>query len=111
MNIVFVVIASAIIQILCLFMFFILSSNVSSIRNKLTEVDISREDKFDFYLCSGQLDNARDMLSKIILSDNLWEKVFDNTTSMRDEYRLKILNKYKSKMEAVGLTLDFSKHI
>nr|DAT27614.1 MAG TPA: hypothetical protein [Caudoviricetes sp.] len=111
MNIEFIILASAIIQIVVLFMFFILSSNVSSIRNKLTDVDISRDDKFDFYVCSGQLDNARDMLSKMILSDNLWERVFDDSPSIRDESRLKILNKYKSKMEAVGLILDFSKRI
>lgn len=111
MNIELIIIVSAIIQIVVLFMFFILSSNVSSIRNKLTDVDIDRNDKFDFYICTGQIDIAKDLLCKIILADNLWEKVFDESSLIRDESRSKILEKYKNKMNEVGLIIDFSKQV
>lgn len=103
-----VLILLAVLNVLILFCFFVLCSNVSSIKNKLSDVDISRENKFNFYLASGQMEKAKDMLSKMILADNLWEYIANNEKKeLRDESRKKIMHKYKNKMDAVGLILDF----
>jgi hypothetical protein len=105
-----IIIVSAVLEVVTLVCFFSLCSNVNSIKRKMTEVDISREDKFNFYVVSGQMDKAKDLLSKIILADSSWEHIkLKDKAALRDKAIQDILSKYKRQLEITGLSLDFDK--
>lgn len=106
-SIVFFYFISAAISLIVLVCFFVLVSNVNSIRNTFR---VNNEDfgpSFNLYLAIGDKKAARELLLDRIKQDDCFKTAFFYRKDIAESEREILMKKFGKRMALVDLTIDF----
>lgn len=101
---------SAIVEVVILICFFVLCSNVSSIKRRIGGTEFNRDKKFSSLILTGQTDRAKELLVQMMMFEPEWDFI---TYYQDEEYmnksRERLENKYKAHLEVLEIKLDYDR--
>ena len=96
---------TAILEVVTLICFFVLCSNVSNIKNKISKNGITSSTMFALYIGMGEKEKAKLALMEMILADT----IVQNSLTVSAERLKAVMGKYNKMMKEVGLEFDAEK--
>lgn len=102
-----ILLVTAIIELITLICFFVLCSNVGTLKRKLLHNGATDSSMFSIYMVMGDKENAKKILIRMILSDSQIQNALNSTPDNLQN----AMAKYSKPMKEVGLTFDANKAI
>lgn len=103
-----IIILTALIQVVTLICFFVLCTNVSTIKKEI-QAPQPFGAAFNFYLSIGQAEKAKELLIRAIMNEEVFKTAFFSNRSDKGNAQAYIEKKYKRYFDAIGLKVDFEK--
>lgn len=104
MELTTILVLSAILESVILVCFFVLCINVNKIKKNVAP---PWRGVFNLYYSTGQIEKAREVLMKAIMTEKEFEKAFYVNTPDKYPMQKAIEGRYKKLLELVGLTINF----
>jgi|GEM_PF-1558094 len=99
---------SAIVEVITLICFFVLCSNVSSIKKRIGGTEFTRMNKFNSFILTGQTDHAKELLVQMMMCEPEWEYIFYSKDKEYMNYsREKLKEKYRNHLDVLNISLNW----
>lgn len=95
-------------EVITLICFFVLCSNVSSIKQRIGGTEFTRIKKIDSFILAGQTDRAKDLLVEMMMYEPEWVFIsyYRNEKEM-NQSRERLEKKYKAYLDVLNIKLDW----
>lgn len=97
-----------VIQVIALICFFVMCINVAAIKKNSVPAQ-PWQASFNLYYSTGQIEKAKELVMKAIMSESTFASAFYLNVSNRIDAQKQIEDKYKEYLNLVDLSFDFNK--